>query len=341
MLQRQRLHLVEQQHGTSQRGQAPDIAPGCGKQRIQDLDHRAADHGTALPAAGVHLVVRLIPGLGYEVGVVLEHVLRTYSLPYPAGVLAGDGLEGGKVKYVPGVYAPRRVEAEAQPGVGLSRAGRQAEAVYARLNVLPGVTAALRQLPTQAVYRMAAGQRADVALAPQIELFPHARPRFTPLPLRQLCTVHEAGGVRPVRVNERGEEQALREAEGKAALSFVGVEAVKLQPELPNLLPRRFQQRLGLALRYDLGEEALYALGIVFVRIPGVQPVLPVLMSKRGDHVTANAVVTADRYGGHLRGQIRAGRRLDGPFHQPPHTGGGVVHALVGKPHDAPLARAG
>ena len=126
MLERQRLHLVEQQHGTRKRGHAPDVAPGCGKCRIQKLDHRAANHGTALPAAGIHLVVCLIPGLGYEVGVVLEHVFIPYSLPYPAGVLAGDGFEGGKVEYVPGVYAPCGIQAEAQPGVGLSRSGRQA-----------------------------------------------------------------------------------------------------------------------------------------------------------------------------------------------------------------------
>src|SRR5699024_2661920 len=99
-----------------------------------------------------------------------------------------------------------------------------------------------------------------------IELFPHTGPGFAALALRQLFAVHEAGGVRPVRVYKRGEEKALREAEGKAVLSFIGVESVKLQPELPDLLPRRFQQRLGLVLRYDPGEEALHALGIVFVR---------------------------------------------------------------------------
>ena len=58
MLERQRLHLVEQQHGTRKRGHAPDVAPGCGKCRIQKLDHRAANHGTALPAAGIQMCIR-------------------------------------------------------------------------------------------------------------------------------------------------------------------------------------------------------------------------------------------------------------------------------------------
>ena len=198
---------------------------------------------------------------------VLKHILAAKRLADAPGVLARYGFIGRKVEYVPRIHASRRLQAEAQARIGLTRARGQAEPVDARFRVHARVAAAPGELSPQGIDGMPLRQSTYVCLSPCCELRPERCPRRVALTLRQRLPVHEAGRVRPVGVHKSTEKQALYKTAGKLALRRIGVKAPQRLVESLRFLRSLVEQLQGLGLRQHLGEKAPDALLVMLLSV--------------------------------------------------------------------------
>ena len=153
-------------------------------------------------------------------------MLVSESLADALRVLAGYGFVWGKIEDVPRVCALCRLKAKAQPGIGFSRASGEAEPVNPGRRAPACVPAALGELAPQRVDGAFFRHCADIRLAAGGKLSPEGRAGRTVLALWQRDIVHKAGGVRPVGIHQRAEQQPLHEAARKLALSGVRIKAL-------------------------------------------------------------------------------------------------------------------
>ena len=229
MPERQGLHLVKKQHRAGQGGEAARIPARRGEERVEQLHHSAANDRRALPTAAPCEIYAL-PGVCVrnEVGVVLENTVIAESFPDALRVLPCDRLVRRKIEDMPRVYALRRLQAKPQPGVGLARAGGEAEPVDPGRSPAAGIPAALGELAAQGVDGVLFRKRNDVRLTAGGKLGPARRTGRAVRPLRQRDAVCEAGGICPVGVHQRAEQQPLYKTARKFVLGPVGKKALQV-----------------------------------------------------------------------------------------------------------------